>query len=105
MKVKKRAIRIFLRIIFWLSYIFAGLNLYTNELFFFNSNIYLLRLIYPLSLFWLQIRLNNKENWIPINEYMSTSQLWFRIIPVILCIFTFIIVYINFVLFIIKYIL
>ncbi len=103
-KNKNKRIRIFSRIIFWLTYIFAGFLLYTNNLLIFTFTINLLKLIYPLTIFWLQVRLNNKEKWIPVESSMSTSQLWLRIIPIILCLFTFVLVFINFLIFLINYI-
>tara|TARA_B100000212_G_scaffold199691_1_gene150609 strand:+ start:772 stop:1032 length:261 start_codon:yes stop_codon:yes gene_type:complete len=53
------------------------------------------KLFYPQSIFWLQIRLKNKEPWLPFTESMSTSQLWFRLLPILASLFTIVIVFIN----------
>ncbi len=104
-RTKDKSLKIFIRTTFWLTYLFAGILLYTNKLYILKFNINFLKTIYPLTIFWLQIRLNKREKWIPIDSSMSTSQLWLRIIPIIFCIFTFIIVFINFIIHLINYIL
>ncbi len=100
MKQKKNVLRILFRLLFWVSYIYAGLILYTNNIYIFQFSISFLKVIYPLSIFWIQIRLNKKEKWIPLNPEMSTSQLWFRLLPVMFSLFTAIFVSLNFILFI-----
>ena len=100
MKTKKNVLRILFRLLFWVSYLFAGLILYKNKIFIFQFSISFLKAIYPLSIFWIQVRLNNKEKWIPVNSEMSTSQLWLRLLPVIFSLFTAIFVSLNFILFI-----
>ena len=104
-RIRNKGLRIFLRIIFWLTYLFAGLILYTNKIYIFSFTIYFLKLIYPLTIFWLQVRINNREKWIPVDSTMSASQLWLRIIPIIFCLLTSIFVYLNYILFLIDYIL
>ena len=104
-RIRNNGLRLFLRIIFWLTYFVAGLILYTNKIYIFSFTIYFLKLIYPLTIFWLQVRINNREKWIPVDSTMSASQLWFRIIPVISCLLTSIFVYLNYILFLIDYIL
>ena len=105
MRNKNKGLRILFRTTFWFTYFFAGYLLYTNKVYIFKNSIYFLRSIYPLSVFWLQIRLNNRENWIPVDSNMSTSQLWFRILPTIYCTLTFLLVYLNFIISLTNYIL
>jgi len=95
MTVKKRNLKIFIRILFWLIYLLSGYYLYIEE---FILPVYLgifSKIVYPLSIFWLQIRIKNKEPWLPLTDSMSTSQLWFRLIPILCSLFTFILVSIN----------
>ncbi len=71
------------RISIWILYLFSGYVLYTKE-----SNLYSLlinftKIIYPLSIFWLQIRIKRKSNFLPIDSSMSSSQLWFNILPIL----------------------
>ncbi len=91
---RKRKI-IILRLIAWVFYFIAGYLVYVNKFAFPSILMPLCKFIYPLSIFWLQIRFHNKENWLPINASMTTSQLWFRLIPVFLSFFVSIIVFIN----------
>jgi len=46
------------------------------------------RIIYPLSIFWLQIRIKKRTNFLPIDSKMTTSQLWFNLLPVIASLIT-----------------
>ena len=71
------------RLSIWILYLLSGFILYTKES---NLNTFLInftRIIYPLSIFWLQIRIKRKSNFLPIDASMSTSQLWFNILPVL----------------------
>ena len=71
------------RLSIWILYLLSGFILYTKES---NLNTFLInftRIIYPLSIFWLQIRIKRKSNFLPIDSSMSSSQLWFNILPVI----------------------
>ena len=95
MPIKKRNLKIFFRIIFWLFYLLSGYVLYLKSLILPSYLIIFSKLVYPLSIFWVQIRIKNKEPWLPFTDSMSTSQLWFRLIPIILSLFTFIIVLLN----------
>ena len=95
MTIKKRNLKIFLRVLIWLFYLLSGYFLYLKS---FTLPTFLgtfSKLVYPLSIFWLQIRIRNKEPWLPLTDSMSTSQLWFRLIPIILSLFTFILVLLN----------
>ena len=95
MAIRKRNLKIFIRTLIWITYLLSGYFLY-SEIFIFP--IFLgtfTKLVYPLSIFWLQIRIRNKEPWLPLTDSMSTSQLWFRLIPIMVSLVTFIIVLLN----------
>jgi len=95
MTIKKRNLKIFIRILIWLTYLLSGIFLYSNN---FLLPLFLekfAKLVYPLSIFWLQIRIKNKEPWLPFTDSMSTCQLWFRLIPILASLLTFIIVSVN----------
>ena len=95
MHFKNRTLKIIVRLIFWITYFYAGYKLYFGA-----KNIPLIlinfsKLVYPLTIFWLQIRINNRENWIPVNSTMTTSQLWFKIIPVLASLSAFLLTLLN----------
>ena len=95
MPIKKGSLKILTRISIWLFYLLSGYFLYSENLI---LPIFLgtfTKLVYPLSIFWVQIRIKNKEPWLPFTDSMSTSQLWFRLIPILASLLTFIIVSIN----------
>ncbi len=76
----------------WLLYLLSGYFLCSES---FILPIFLKTfsiLVYPLSIFWLQIRIKNKESWLPFTDSMSTSQIWFILIPILASSLTFIIV-------------
>lgn len=98
----KKDLRIFIRLIFWLFYLSGGYILFLKKGFLPNYFIDFAKVVYPLSIFWLQIRINKKEKWFQINPAMSTAQLWYKIIPVISSFCTSIITSINFLLFLIN---
>ena len=80
---KNKKLILIQRILFWILYIFSGFILYLKKG---NLNSYLVtfsRVIYPLSIFWLQIRIKKRSNFLPIDSSMTTSQLWFNILPVL----------------------
>ncbi len=95
MTLKKRNLKIFFRILFWLIYLLSGYFLYSESLIFPVFIGIFAKLVYPLSIFWIQIRLKNREPWMPLTDSMSTSQLWFRLIPILASLFTSIIVLVN----------
>ena len=95
MTVKKRNLKIFIRIAIWLFYLLSGYFLYSEECILPIFLCLFAKLIYPLSIFWLQIRLKNREPWLPFTDSMSTSQLWFRLIPILASLTTFILVSVN----------
>jgi len=95
MTLKKRNLKIFFRILFWLIYLLSGYFLYSESLIFPVFIGIFAKLVYPLSIFWIQIRIKNREPWMPLTDSMSTSQLWFRLIPILASLFTSIIVLVN----------
>ena len=102
MTSKKKKTFILQRLFFWLFYFFSGFILYSKEENLFPFLIKFTRVVYPLSIFWLQIRLKGKEKFLPIDPSMSTSQLWFNIIPVFASFFAVILSITNFILYIIE---
>ena len=95
MTIKKRNLKIFIRTLIWLTYLLSGYFLYSKSLILPLFLGKFAKLVYPLSIFWLQIRIKNKEPWLPFTDSMSTSQLWFRLIPILASLFTFVIVLLN----------
>ena len=95
MNKKRRNIKIFIRVLIWINYLLAGYFLYSESFIFSRVIGTFAKLVYPLSIFWLQIRIRNKEPWLPLTDLMSTSQLWFRLIPIMMSLFTFVIVLLN----------
>ena len=71
------------RVLIWTLYFFSGFILYSNRGVLPPMLITFSRIIYPLSIFWLQIRIKKRTNFLPIDPKMTTSQLWFSILPVI----------------------
>ena len=85
---KNSELLIIQRIIFWGLYFFSGFILYTNKGSLHLSLINFSRFFYPLSIFWLQIRIKKRTNFLPIDSKMTTSELWFNLLPVIASLFT-----------------
>jgi len=102
MNRRKKQIKILIRFAFWLFYLFSGIFLYTkkNNVYDYLSNFS--KIIYPISIFWLQLRITNKENWLPITNTMTTAQLWFKLLPVAASFTTVIVTSVNFLLFFIM---
>ena len=71
------------RLSIWILYLLSGVILYTKETNLYSFLINFTRILYPLSIFWLQIRIKRKSNFLPIDSSMSTSLLWFNILPVL----------------------
>ena len=76
------------RMLVWALYFFSGLLLYSNKCVLPSFLITFSRIIYPLSIFWLQIRIKKRTNFLPIDSKMTTSQLWFNLLPVIASLLT-----------------
>ena len=99
---KSKGIILIQRILIWALYFFAGFILYSNKGSLNSFLITFSRIIYPLSIFWLQIRIKKRTNFLPIDSKMTTSQLWFNLLPVIASTLTVIFSLTNAILFILE---
>ncbi len=88
MSSKSRGLILIQRVLFWTLYFFSGFILYSNKGILPSFLITFSRIIYPLSIFWLQIRIKKITNFLPIDSKMSTSQLWFNLLPVVASLLT-----------------
>ena len=95
MSVKSKGLILIQRVIVWALYFFSGFILYSNKGILPSFLITFSRIIYPLSIFWLQIRIKKRTNFLPIDSKMTTSQLWFNLLPVFASILTIIITLTN----------
>ena len=99
---KQKGMTLIKRLLICAFYFFAGFILYSSKG---ALNSYLItfsRIVYPLSIFWLQIRIKKRGNFLPIDSNMTTSQLWFNLLPVIASLFTVIFSISNALLFILE---
>ncbi len=80
---KSKGIILIQRMLIWTLYFVSGFILYSNKGSLHSFLITFSRFFYPLSIFWLQIRIKKRTNFLPIDSKMTTSQLWFNILPVI----------------------
>tara|TARA_A100001388_G_scaffold92096_1_gene66715 strand:+ start:1545 stop:1862 length:318 start_codon:yes stop_codon:yes gene_type:complete len=85
---KNKGVIFIQRILFWALYFFSGFILYSKKGNLYQFLISFSRIIYPLSIFWLQIRFKKRTNFLPIDSKMTTSQLWFNLLPVIASLLT-----------------
>ncbi|ABB50062.1 conserved hypothetical protein [Prochlorococcus marinus str. MIT 9312] len=85
---KSKGIIIIQRMLVWALYFFSGFILYSNKGSLYSFLITFSRIFYPLSIFWLQIRIKKRTNFLPIDSKMGTSQLWFNLLPVIASLLT-----------------
>jgi len=85
---KSKGIIYIQRLLLWVLYFFSGFLLYSKKGILPSSFINFSRIIYPLSIFWLQIRIKKRTNFLPIDTNMTTSQLWFTLLPVLASLFT-----------------
>mgnify|MGYP005715018799 CR=1 FL=1 len=76
------------RILFWTLYFISGFILYSNKGVLPSIFITFSRIVYPLSVFWLQIRIKKRTKFLPIDSKMTTSQLWFNLLPVVASLLT-----------------
>ena len=76
------------RILVWVLYFYSGFILYSSKGNLHSFIITFSRIIYPLSIFWLQIRITKRAKFLPIDLKMTTSQLWFNLLPVIASLLT-----------------
>jgi len=88
MSSKSKRLILIKRVIVWTLYFYSGFLLYSNKGFLPSTLITFSRIIYPLSVFWLQIRIKKRTNFLPIDSIMTTSQLWFNLLPVIASLLT-----------------
>ena len=87
--VKKNNLRkLIQRMLIWVLYFFSGFVLYSKEGILPSFLITFSRIIYPLTIFWLQIRIKKRSKFLPIDSKMTTSQLWFNLLPVIASLLT-----------------
>ena len=88
MSSKRKASILIQRVLIWTLYFFSGFILYSEKSILPSELITFSRIIYPLSVFWLQIRIKKRTNFLPIDSKMTTSQLWFNLLPVIASLLT-----------------
>ena len=88
MSSKSKSIILFQRILLWALYFFSGFILYSSKGILPAFLITFSRIVYPLSIFWLQIRIKKRTNFLSIDSKMTTSQLWFNLLPVIASLIT-----------------
>ena len=98
MSTKNKEILLFQRLFIWLLYLFSGYVLYSKKGYLFSYFIDFSKVIYPLSIFWLQIRIKRTSNFLPIDASMTTSLLWFNLLPVLACSVTVILSLLNLIL-------
>ena len=88
MSSKSKNLILIQRVLIWTLYFFSGFILYSKKGILPSMIITFSRIIYPLSIFWLQIRIKKRTNFLPINSEMTTSELWFNLLPVIASLLT-----------------
>ena len=88
MSSKSKGLILIKRILIWTLYFFSGFILYSKKGILPSMLITFSRIIYPISVFWLQIRIKKRTNFLPIDSKMTTSQLWFNLLPVIASLLT-----------------
>ena len=98
MSSRNKQILVLKRLFIWVLYLFSGYVLYTKKGYLFSFFITFAKIIYPLSIFWLQIRIKRKSNFLPIDASMTTSLLWFNLLPVLACFVTVILSLLNLIL-------
>ena len=102
MYTKSKGIILIQRMLLWALYFFSGFILYSSKGILPSFLITFSRIIYPLSIFWLQIRIKRRTNFLPIDSKMTTSQLWFNLLPVIASLLTVIFSLTNLLLYILS---
>ena len=95
MSSKSKRLILIQRVLIWALYFFSGFILYSKKGILTSLIITFSRIIYPLSVFWLQIRIKKRTNFLPIDSKMTTSQLWFNLLPVIASLLTVILTLTN----------
>ena len=102
MNFKRKGIILIKRTLIWALYFFSGFILYSKQGILPSLIITFSRIIYPISVFWLQIRIKKRNNFLPIDSKMTTSQLWFNLLPVIASLLTVIFSFTNSFLYILE---
>ena len=102
MSSKSKRLILIQRVLIWALYFFSGFILYSDKGILPSILITFSRIIYPLSIFWLQIRIKKRTNFLPIDSKMTTSQLWFNILPVFASLITVIFTLTNVFLYILE---
>ena len=102
MSSRSKKLLLFQRSLIWFLYLFSGYILYSKKGYLFSILISFAKVIYPLSIFWLQIRIKKSGNFLPIDSSMKTSQLWFNLLPVLASLITVILSLLNTIFFIID---
>ena len=100
MSGKSKGLILIQRVLIWALYFFSGFILYSNQGILPSFLITFSRIIYALSIFWLQIRIKKRNNFLPIDSKMTTSQLWLNLLPVLAALLTVIFSLINAILYI-----
>ena len=88
MSSKNKELVLIQRVLIWTLYFFSGFILYSEKGILPSKLITFSRIIYPLSVFWLQIIIKKRSNFLPIDSNMTTSQLWFNLLPVVASLLT-----------------
>ena len=88
MSGKRKELILIQRVLIWALYFFSGFILYSKQGILPSLITTFSRIIYPLSIFWLQIRIKKRTNFLRIDSKMTTSQLWFNLLPVIASLLT-----------------
>jgi len=88
MSDKSKGLILIQRVLVWVLYFYSGFVLYSNKGLLPSMLVSFTRIIYPLSIFWLQIRIKKRTNFLHIDSKMTTSQLWFNLLPVIASLLT-----------------
>ena len=102
MSSRNKELILFKRSFIWFLYLLSGYILYSKKGYLFSIFITFAKVIYPLSIFWLQIRIKKSGNFLPIDSSMKTSQLWFNLLPVLASFTTVILSLLNTIFFIID---
>ncbi len=102
MSSKSKEFILIQRVLIWTLYFFSGFILYSKKGILPSMLITFSRIIYPISVFWLQIRIKKRTNFLPIDSKMTTSQLWFNLLPVIASLLTVIFSLTNGILYILE---
>ena len=76
------------RVLIWALYFFSGFILYSKKGILPSMLITFSRIMDPLSVFWLHIRIKKRTNFLPIDSNMTTAHLWFNLLPVIASLLT-----------------